>query len=104
MASLLTMAAMGITHVPIPPYHPRATEKVERFNRTMLEEWAYVRPYISNSARRRLLPGWLAFCNRRLPDIALGGGAAGVRMSRPLLKSAGDPGLLTLLPHRTPSL
>src|SRR4029453_8081430 len=30
--------------------------KVERFNRTLLEEWAYRRPYPSNAARDRALP------------------------------------------------
>jgi transposase InsO family protein len=72
-AFLGAMAQLEITHVPIPAYHPRANGKVERFNRTMLEEWAYVRLYTSNAQRLRALPRWLAFYNRRRPHTALGG-------------------------------
>lgn len=72
-AFLEAMEALGIAHVPIPPYHPRANGKVERFNRTLLEEWAYVRLYTSNSERLRVLPRWLNFYNRRRPHTALGG-------------------------------
>jgi transposase InsO family protein len=68
-----TMAALGISHVSIPPYHPRANGKVERFNRTMVEEWAYVRLYTSNTQRLRALERWLDFYNRRRPHTALGG-------------------------------
>jgi transposase InsO family protein len=32
---------------------------VERFNRTLLDEWAYARPYHSETERREALPRWL---------------------------------------------
>ncbi len=70
---LEAMEGLGLAHVPIPPYHPRANGKVERFNRTMAEEWAYVRLYTSNSQRLRALHRWMAFYNRRRPHTALGG-------------------------------
>jgi transposase InsO family protein len=69
------MADLGIRHVTIPPYHPRANGKVERFNRTVAEEWAYVRLYHTNGERLRALPRWLNFYNRRRPHTALGGQA-----------------------------
>jgi transposase InsO family protein len=74
------MQALGIAHVSIPPYHPRANGKVERFNRTMLEEWAYVRLYTSNPQRLRALRRWVEFYNHRRPHTALGGGAPASRL------------------------
>jgi len=47
--------------------------KVERFNRTLLEEWAYVRPYNSNGSRLRLLSAWLHQYNYHRAHTALGG-------------------------------
>jgi len=73
VAFLQTMADLGIGHVAIPPYHPRANGKVERFNRTLAQEWAYVRLYRSNRARLAALPRWLDFYNRRRSHTALGG-------------------------------
>jgi transposase InsO family protein len=68
-----TMAALGVTHVRIPPYRPRANGKVERFNRTLAEEWAYRRLYRSNPQRLRALDRWVDFYNRRRSHTALGG-------------------------------
>jgi transposase InsO family protein len=67
------MAVLGITHVRIPPYRPRANGKVERFNRTLAEEWAYRRLYRSNPERLRALDRWVDFYNRRRSHTALGG-------------------------------
>ena len=47
--------------------------KVERFNRTLLEEWAYVRPYTSNAQRMGLLSPWLHRYNFHRNHTALGG-------------------------------
>jgi transposase InsO family protein len=50
----------AITHTRIRPYRPQTNGKVERYNRTLLNEWAYARPYRSEAARTRSLAGWLA--------------------------------------------
>jgi transposase InsO family protein len=55
------------------PYRPQTNGKVERFNRTLLEEWAYVRPYASDAERRCLLPEWLHLYNHHRSHTALGG-------------------------------
>lgn len=65
--------ALGARHRPIPPYRPQLNGKAERLNRTLLEEWAYVRLYRSNEARLTALPQWLDTYNRRRPHTALGG-------------------------------
>jgi transposase InsO family protein len=72
-AFLDAMADIGAHHQRIPPYRPRANGKVERFNRTMAEEWAYVRLYTSNRQRLAALPRWVRFYNERRPHTALGG-------------------------------
>ena len=67
------LAEIGARPVFIPPYTPRINGKVERYNRTLLEEWAYHGPYLSNWARRRLLPGWLHRYNYHRAHTAVGG-------------------------------
>jgi transposase InsO family protein len=46
---------------------------VERFNRTLLAEWAYQRPYASNPERTAALDGWLHLYNHHRAHTALGG-------------------------------
>jgi transposase InsO family protein len=67
------LATIGAAHRTTRPYRPQTNGKVERFNRTMLDEWAYVRLYRSNEARTRALGPWLDTYNHRRPHTALGG-------------------------------
>ena len=70
-----TAAALGIRLKRIRPFRPQTNGKVERFNKTLLDEWAYARPYRSNLERRRALRRWLRFYNHRRPHTALDGQA-----------------------------
>ena len=63
----------GARHVRIPPRRPQVNGKVERFNRTLLEEWAYQRLFTRNQDRRRALRRWLHDYNHHRAHTALGG-------------------------------
>lgn len=55
------------------PGCPWTNGKAERFNRTLLNEWAYARPWTSNQLRRRGLDRFLVRYNTRRGHSALGG-------------------------------
>jgi transposase InsO family protein len=72
--SPLFKAALGdITHSRIRPRRPQTNGKVERFNRTLLDEWAYVRVYRSDHARARALQQWLHLYNHHRSHSELRG-------------------------------
>lgn len=62
-----------ITHKYTRPYTPKTNGKVERFNRTLVAEWAYARPYASETDRLAELPGWLHHYNHHRGHTALKG-------------------------------
>jgi transposase InsO family protein len=68
-----TLADEGITHKRTRPYRPQTNGKVERFNRTLLDEWAYAKPYLSEQERRDAFPGWLHTYNHHRRHTALKG-------------------------------
>ena len=47
------LADLGATGKRTRAYRPQTNGKVERFNRTLLDEWAYLRPYTSNERADR---------------------------------------------------
>jgi transposase InsO family protein len=67
-------AALGdVVHKWTRPYRPQTNGKVERFNRTLLEEWAYSQPYRSDRERLAAFPIWLHFYNHHRGHTALAG-------------------------------
>ena len=63
----------GIEHRFTRPYRPQTNGKVERFHRTLAEEWAYVRPYRSEADRLAALDDWLHIYNHHRHHTAVGG-------------------------------
>jgi transposase InsO family protein len=56
----------------IRPRRPQTNGKVERFNRTLLDEWAYVRLYTTNQERSSALREYLHLYNHHRAHTALG--------------------------------
>lgn len=68
-----TLAGLGARHKRTRPWRPQTNGKAERVIQTLLREWAYGRPYMTNRERQEALPGFVDFYNRRRPHTALGG-------------------------------
>ena len=61
---------------------PWTNGKAERFNRTLLTEFAYARPWLSNTARLTALDGWVNGYNTDRAHSALGGHPPISRLTR----------------------
>ncbi|MGW4412801.1 IS481 family transposase [Nonomuraea sp. NPDC004702] len=68
-----TLTGLGITHKRTRPYRPQTNGKVERFHRTLADEWAYAQPYTSETERRQAFRSWLHTYNHHRAHTALGG-------------------------------
>ena len=64
---------LGIVHTRTRPYRPATNGKVERFNRTLLDEWAYARLWKSDQSRARTLDRWLHRYNHHRHHTAIDG-------------------------------
>jgi len=67
-----TCTELGINAKYTRAYRPQTNGKVERFNRTLANEWAFARAYPSEQARRTALPAWLHAYNHHRPHTAIG--------------------------------
>jgi transposase InsO family protein len=66
--------ALGdVEHRRTRPYRPQTNGKVERFHRTLADEWAYARLYTSDADRCDEFPRWLHIYNHHRGHTALGG-------------------------------
>lgn len=63
----------GTSHKRTRPYRPQTNGKVERYNRTMLDEWAYAKPYRSESERVTAFTDWLHHYNHHRGHTSLKG-------------------------------
>lgn len=68
-----TLAELGARHILTPPYTPRWNGKIERFFRTLDEEWAHAQIWPDSTTRDRALASWMRYYNRRRPHSACGG-------------------------------
>jgi transposase InsO family protein len=70
----------GVTHRFTRAYRPQTNGKVERFTRTLMSEWAYARPYLSEASREAVYEQFLHYYNRHRAHSAIGGSAPPTRV------------------------
>ena len=63
--------ATSVTHKRTRPYRPQTNGKVERFHRILIEEWAYIRHWISDRERTIAYDSFMHFYNHHRPHGSL---------------------------------
>lgn len=64
--------ATGTTSKRTRPYRPQTNGKIERFHRILLEEWAYTRPWTSETQRAAPDQGFIHSYNHHRSHGSLG--------------------------------
>jgi transposase InsO family protein len=67
-----TEALGPVRHTFTRPYRPATNGKAERFNRTLLCEWAYAKPWNTEGQRTRALDRWLHTYNHHRHHTVIG--------------------------------
>ncbi|GAA1323901.1 hypothetical protein GCM10020360_26060 [Nonlabens tegetincola] len=65
------------------PYRPQTNGKVERFNRTLAQEWAYAATYDSDEVGAATYDAWLHHHNHHRPHTGIGGQTPSDRVHNP---------------------
>ncbi|WP_404953117.1 IS481 family transposase [Streptomyces sp. 147326] len=68
-----TCRDLGISPRWTRPWRPQTNGKVERFHRTLLEEWAYQQPYTSDAERQTAFTDWIDWYNYHRPHTGIQG-------------------------------
>nr|WSW42388.1 IS481 family transposase [Streptomyces sp. NBC_01001]WSW63170.1 IS481 family transposase [Streptomyces sp. NBC_00998] len=68
-----TCRDLGISPRWTRPGRPQTNGKVERFHRTLLDEWAYQRPYTSDTERQEAFTDWIDWYNYHRPHTGIAG-------------------------------
>ncbi len=61
----------SVSHKRTRPYNPQSNGKVERFHRTLLNEWSKTRPWVSEQQRTRAYPQFMHYYNFYRTHMAL---------------------------------
>ena len=67
------LAQLGATKVLTRPYRPQTNGKAERFNRTLVEEFAYAQQFHDSAHRAAAVTAWIHTYNHHRTHTALGG-------------------------------
>jgi transposase InsO family protein len=92
-----TCRDLGISPRWTRPWRPQTNGKVERFHRTLLDEWAYHQPYTSDAERQAAFPDWLDWYNYHRPHTGIAG-------HTPASQATHQPAASPTCPDSTPSV